>query len=95
MYDATKALMLEGPVEEDSPLDHVAIFSFSDERNFLYLYPPFKIAPEYRNLSQDEASTLFRQSLKAALSKQMQYHESPNDTIDQLLQTAQAGFNGL
>lgn len=93
-YDATGSLLLEGPVVHDSPMDHVAIFSFNDEQNLLYLHPPYRAAPEYQGLDRVTAGEMFAHSIEARLAQQLEYHDAPLDVSEPLIAKAREGFNG-
>lgn len=94
VYEATGALLLEGNVEEVSPVDHVAISNFSDGHGHLFLYPPYQVFDQYKNLELQQASELFVQSLKARFDKLVSYQESFRDIAQQLIEKASQGFDG-
>lgn len=95
VYEATSVLLLEGNVEETSPVDHVAISNFSDGHGHLTLYPPYRVSDQYRNLELSQASELFKQSLRARFDKLVSYQESLRDVAQQLVEKASQGFDGL
>lgn len=95
VYEATGVLLLEGDVEEASPVDHVAISNFSDGHGHLTLYPPYRVSDQYRNLELSQASELFKQSLKSRFDKLVSYQESLRDVSQQLVEKASQGFGGL
>lgn len=93
VYEATDVLLLEGNIEEVSPVEHVAISSFSDGHGYLFLYPPYRVSDQYRNLEISQARNLFTQSLKARFDRLVLYQESFRDVAQQLVEKASQGFN--
>lgn len=94
VYEATGALLLEGNIEEVSPVDHVAISNFSDGPNHLFLYPPYRASDQFLNLELAQANELFNRSLRARFDKLVSYQESLRDVSQNLIEKASQGFAG-
>ena len=93
-WQTTGKIILDPNSENDFPLRHVAIHSFADNGNFLFLCPPYEPSSE-EQLSLEEASARFTSSLQRGLiARSSSLHNSIfAQHLDDLFQAAAEGFD--
>lgn len=91
-FNATGKLLLNKHDPDDSPLQHIAISSFSEGRGYLFLYPPYVADQYYDRISADQACELLAASIERHFADQVLYQESLRETSQQLIEKAKEGF---
>jgi hypothetical protein len=93
-WRTTGLLLLDGGGRTDSPLDHVAISSFSDGSSYLFLCPPYLPETPLRD-SFEEAEGAFTQAIQNKLEMNLGARLYDSDTIAlniRLIEAARTGF---
>ena len=94
VWRATGVVLLDAHTPEDSPLDHVAISSFSDGSDYLFLCPPYPAGlPVAVSLeqAQETFTAAVRDKLEVNIGIRL-YDPRLNDLNQRLIEAARSGF---
>jgi hypothetical protein len=92
VFNATGTILIDAETGKDSPQDHVAISNFSDNGEYLFVYPPYKVSESSSNLNINQAIELFSHSLKSRLDRNVSTQHSLREVADRLYDAAITGF---